>query len=63
MDLLLIHGVLHLLGYDHETSPLRADAMQTREEKVLEALKRGPDRGEAARERNDAPNSLEKRES
>lgn len=28
---LLIHGVLHLLGYDHERSPVEARRMQRRE--------------------------------
>jgi probable rRNA maturation factor len=31
LDRLLIHGVLHLLGYDHERSPAEARRMQRRE--------------------------------
>jgi rRNA maturation RNase YbeY len=31
LDRLLIHGVLHLLGYDHERSPVEARRMQRRE--------------------------------
>ena len=27
----LIHGILHVLGYDHETSELQAEAMENRE--------------------------------
>ncbi len=38
MDLLLVHGVLHLLGYEHETSALKAREMQAREREVLKAL-------------------------
>jgi len=30
-DRLLIHGLLHLLGYDHERSPAEARRMQRRE--------------------------------
>jgi rRNA maturation RNase YbeY len=36
---LLIHGILHLLGYDHERSPREA-ARMTREHKRLLALLR-----------------------
>ncbi len=35
---LTAHGVLHLLGYDHERSPEDAAAMREREEAALEAL-------------------------
>lgn len=38
MDLLLVHGVLHLLGYEHEASALQAREMQAREREVLKAL-------------------------
>ncbi len=31
LDRLLVHGVLHLLGYDHERSPAEARRMQRRE--------------------------------
>lgn len=31
LDRLLVHGVLHLLGYDHERSPVEARRMQRRE--------------------------------
>lgn len=39
MDLLLTHGILHLLGYDHETSRYSARKMRAREAEVLAALK------------------------
>lgn len=35
---LVVHGVLHLLGYDHERGPAAAAAMRTREEAVLAGL-------------------------
>ncbi|NGZ97486.1 MAG: rRNA maturation RNase YbeY [Nitrospira sp. WS110] len=35
---LLIHGVLHLCGYDHERSPREAVRMSRRERKVLEVI-------------------------
>ena len=35
---LLIHGVLHLLGYDHERSPAEARRMQRRERALARAL-------------------------
>ena len=37
IDRLLIHGVLHLLGYDHEKSTAEAARME-KEEKRLQAL-------------------------
>ncbi len=36
LNLLLVHGVLHLLGYDHETDE-DAEVMQARERVLLEA--------------------------
>jgi probable rRNA maturation factor len=35
---LLVHGTLHAQGYDHETSPGDADAMEAREIAVLAGL-------------------------
>ena len=32
---LLIHGILHLFGYDHEKSDLKAQAMQKKERDLL----------------------------
>jgi probable rRNA maturation factor len=34
---LLVHGLLHILGYDHE-EPDESDAMKTREDEILTAL-------------------------
>lgn len=35
---LTVHSMLHLLGYDHETSPLEERQMREKEETVLEEL-------------------------
>ena len=35
---LTVHSMLHLLGYDHETSPLDAANMREREEFILGEL-------------------------
>ncbi|MFM8552285.1 MAG: rRNA maturation RNase YbeY [Nitrospiraceae bacterium] len=35
---LLVHGILHLLGYDHERSPGEARRMQRKERAVLSAV-------------------------
>jgi len=35
---LIIHGLLHLAGYDHETSPKDADAMEALEIRALAAM-------------------------
>lgn len=34
----LVHGVLHLLGYDHEKSKEKAEEMKNKEERYLEAI-------------------------
>ena len=43
IDRLLIHGILHLLGYDHERSAKDARAMRALEKKIARAIcgKRG----------------------
>ena len=41
LDRLLIHGVLHLLGYDHERSPAEARRMQRRERALARRLRNG----------------------
>ena len=38
ITILLVHGVLHILGYDHETNEEEARRMQAREKKILETL-------------------------
>jgi probable rRNA maturation factor len=35
LDLLLVHGLLHLLGFDHELSPAEAARMRKLEKKIL----------------------------
>jgi len=35
---LLIHGILHLLGYDHETSPEDEKVMLEEEERILNSI-------------------------
>jgi rRNA maturation RNase YbeY len=35
----IIHGILHLLGYDHEVSQREAAKMKRREKKIFEAIK------------------------
>jgi probable rRNA maturation factor len=38
MALLLIHGILHLLGYDHDNAPEEAAQMEAKEQEVLTHL-------------------------
>lgn len=38
LKVLLIHGVLHLLGYDHETSRREGNKMRAKESRLLQAL-------------------------
>ena len=38
VDRLLIHGILHLLGYDHERTPQQAERMQKEEERLLHLI-------------------------
>ena len=35
---LVVHGMLHLQGYDHETSDADAEVMETEERRILAAL-------------------------
>ena len=38
MALLLVHGILHLLGYEHENTPEEAATMEAAEQKILTRL-------------------------
>ena len=38
MALLLVHGILHLLGYDHEGAPDEAATMEAKEQEILSRL-------------------------
>jgi len=40
LDRLLVHGLLHLLGYDHERGPADARKMERQERRLREALRR-----------------------
>jgi probable rRNA maturation factor len=42
LRVLLVHGLLHLLGYDHEDSPEEAAEMAAREAELLRALGEDP---------------------
>ena len=41
LDILLVHGILHLAGYDHEAGAEKARAMRTKEKEILTVLGRG----------------------
>ena len=45
MGFLLVHGVLHLLGYDHEGDPEGSLRMRAREEEILKTLNLSRDSG------------------
>jgi probable rRNA maturation factor len=38
LDLLLVHGILHLLGLDHEAGPVEAKEMRRKTEELLAML-------------------------
>ena len=38
LDLLLVHGILHLLGLDHEAGPVEARKMKQKTEELLSML-------------------------
>jgi probable rRNA maturation factor len=42
LTVLLIHGVLHLCGYDHERSAQEAARMQRRERAILKSIRPVP---------------------
>ena len=35
---LLVHGILHLIGYDHETSPKDEETMRAKEDELFESI-------------------------
>ena len=37
---LLIHGILHLLGYEHEASNYKAQKMRKKEQEIFDAVKK-----------------------
>jgi len=39
IDRLLIHGLLHLLGYDHEKSDSEAERMENEEKRLLSVIR------------------------
>ncbi|MEW6664683.1 MAG: rRNA maturation RNase YbeY [Thermodesulfobacteriota bacterium] len=41
VDRLLVHGILHLLDYDHERSPAEARRMRREESKLLALMEEG----------------------
>lgn len=41
IDRLLIHGLLHLLGYDHESSAAEAERMECEERRLLAMIHKG----------------------
>ena len=46
---LLVHGFLHVLGYDHERSAAAAETMSARERKLIAMLERGDDAAASVR--------------
>jgi rRNA maturation RNase YbeY len=40
LRLLLIHGLLHLLGYDHEKGGYQKNKMRAKEKELLDAITR-----------------------
>ena len=42
LEILLIHGILHLLGYDHERSAKEARIMREMEKNLQQALSKSP---------------------
>ena len=45
---LLVHGVLHLFGYDHETEDADAEAMEEKSRALLKVLGRSAPDGDAS---------------
>jgi len=51
LTVLLVHGILHLCGYDHERSEKEARRMHRRERAILQSLARLPKRAHPVRRR------------
>ena len=49
LDRLLLHGFLHLMGYDHETDDGEMDALEGRLRRRLRIHETGSRKGKAAR--------------
>ena len=41
-DQLLVHGILHLLGYDHENTKSEARKMKKKEQELLNIIQANP---------------------
>jgi probable rRNA maturation factor len=41
IDRLIIHGILHLLGYDHEKSEAEAERMENEEKRLMDLIMEG----------------------
>jgi probable rRNA maturation factor len=41
LERLLVHGLVHILGYDHERGPAEAARMRRKERQFLERLEKG----------------------
>jgi ssRNA-specific RNase YbeY (16S rRNA maturation enzyme) len=41
VDRLLVHGILHLMNYDHECSPVQARRMRKEEKRLLLLMEEG----------------------
>ena len=48
MALLVVHGVLHVLGMDHDSAP-EAEAMEKREQELLDKFHRKSGAGDGSR--------------
>jgi rRNA maturation RNase YbeY len=59
---LLVHGMLHLVGYDHERSPAQARAMYAREREIAAALTPRPRQARGKRAGSKAPAARRRRD-
>ena len=50
LDWLLVHGILHLCGYDHELSEKEARRMHRRERMILRSIAQSPKRANRTRQ-------------